>query len=38
MEQRSGLIKKQLMAEEFNYDMELARLQGQATTSKKKLQ
>ena len=32
--EREAEIKKQLMAEEFNYDIELARLQGQAQKQK----
>jgi len=32
--EREAEIKKQLMAEEFNYDMELARLQGQVNQQK----
>jgi len=32
--EREAEIKKQLMAEEFNYDMELARLQGQVQQQK----
>ena len=32
--EREAEIKKQLMAEEFNYDIELARLQGQVQKQK----
>ena len=32
--EREAEIKKQLMAEEFNYDMELAQLQGQVQQQK----
>ena len=34
--EREAEIKKQLMAEEFNYDMELARLQGQVQQQKER--
>ena len=34
--EREAEIKKQLMAEEFNYDMELARLQGQVPQQKER--
>ena len=32
--EQEALIKKQLMAEEFNYQMQLAQIQAQATTRK----
>ena len=32
--EQEALLKKQLMAEEFNYDMQLAQIQGQAQKAK----